>query len=100
MPFLLKPPRSRAQTQGRVSPALVELVDIAATLYDLAGIDPGYTYFGRSPLALAAGEATAHRDAVFCEGGAATARRTPWRAAPTNGPPAALRSWPSCGSAS
>ncbi|MDD9986271.1 MAG: hypothetical protein OXQ31_08385 [Spirochaetaceae bacterium] len=69
MPFLLKPPRSRAPAQGRVSPALVELVDVAATLYDLAGIDPGYPHFGRSLLPLAASEATAHRDAVFCEGG-------------------------------
>ena len=69
MPFLLKPPRSRAPAQGRISPALVKLIDVAATLYDLAGIDPGYTHFGRSLLPITAGEATAHRDAVFCEGG-------------------------------
>ncbi len=69
VPFLLKPPRSRARCEGRISPALVELVDVAATLYDLAGIEPGYTHFGRSLLPIAAGEATAHRDAVFCEGG-------------------------------
>ena len=69
VPFLLKPPRSRAPCEGRISPALVELVDVAATLYDLAGIDPGYTHFGRSLLPLAMGEVTAHRDAVFCEGG-------------------------------
>lgn len=53
----------------RVSDALVELVDFSATVYDLAGIDPGYDHFGKSLLPLIAGTTDAHRDAVFCEGG-------------------------------
>jgi arylsulfatase A-like enzyme len=68
VPFIVKPPKGTL-AQPRVSDALVELVDFAATVYDLAGIEPGYTHFGRSLLPLIAGETDEHRDAVFCEGG-------------------------------
>lgn len=67
VPFLVKPPRG-VEVQPRVSGALVELVDFAATVYDLTGIEAGYTHFGRSLRAVLAGDET-HRDAVFCEGG-------------------------------
>jgi len=68
VPFLIKPPQSTL-VQPRVSEALVELVDFSATVFDLLGIEPGYTHFGRSLLPLIAGETDEHRDAVFCEGG-------------------------------
>lgn len=68
VPFLFKPPRQRAVRPG-VRGALVELVDFAATVFDLTGIEPGYTHFGRSLLPIVAGEADEHRDAVFSEGG-------------------------------
>ena len=68
VPFLVKPPSDR-QVKPRVSNALVELVDFSATVYDLAGIDPGYDHFGQSLLPVLAGETDEHRDAVFCEGG-------------------------------
>lgn len=68
VPFIIKPPRSRA-VKPRVSHALVELVDFSATVYDLAGIDPGYDSFGKSLLPLLSGSTDEHRDAVFCEGG-------------------------------
>lgn len=70
VPFVVKPPKSAAGTGG-VSEALVELIDMPATIYDLLGIDPGYSHFGRSLLPMMRGEAdaAAHRDAVFCEGG-------------------------------
>lgn len=68
VPFLVKPPAHMPVTP-RVSDALVELVDFSATVYDLAGIDPGYDHFGKSLLPLIAGTTDAHRDAVFCEGG-------------------------------
>lgn len=68
VPFLVKPPKETPVKPG-VSDALVELTDFPATVYDLAGITPGYTHFGRSLLPLMAGQAAAHRDAVFCEGG-------------------------------
>jgi len=68
VPFLIKPPKS-VTVQPRVSNALVELVDFPATVYELAGLNPGYTHFGRSLLPVLAGTTDDHRDAVFCEGG-------------------------------
>ena len=47
----------------------MELVDFSATVYKLAGINPGYDHFGRNLIPLIAGETFEHRDAVFCEGG-------------------------------
>jgi arylsulfatase A-like enzyme len=68
VPFVVKPPRGIACRPG-VRQALVELVDVPATVYDLAGVDPGYEHFGRSVLPVVAGGADEHRDAVFAEGG-------------------------------
>ena len=68
VPLIVKPPK-RAPVKPRVSDALVELVDFPATVYDLAGIDPGYDHFGKSLLPHLSGDTDAHRDAVFCEGG-------------------------------
>ncbi len=68
VPFIIKPPRD-VSVQPRVSSALVELVDFSATVYDLIGIAPGYTSFGKSLLPVLTGETDQHRDAVFCEGG-------------------------------
>jgi arylsulfatase A-like enzyme len=68
VPLIIKPPRSTAVRPG-LSHALVELVDFPATVADLAGIDLGYSQFGRSLVPLMAGQTTTHRDAVFCEGG-------------------------------
>lgn len=68
VPFIVKPPKD-VPVQPRVSEALVELVDFSATVYDLAGIEPGYWHFGLSLLPVLAGETDAHRDAIFCEGG-------------------------------
>ncbi len=68
VPFVLKPPKDW-HCRPRVSDALVELIDFTATVYDLAGIEPGYDHFGRSLREVLAGGTDAHRDAVFCEGG-------------------------------
>ena len=68
VPFIVKPPK-RTPVKPRVSGALVELVDFSATVYDLAGIDPGYDHFGQSLLPLLSGETDEHRDAAFSEGG-------------------------------
>jgi len=68
VPFLIKPPTG-VMVQPRVSTALVELVDFPATVFDLLGLEPGYTHFGRSLLPVIAGQTDEHRDAVFCEGG-------------------------------
>ena len=68
VPLVVKPPRGAA-VKPRVCDALVELIDVPATIEELAGIEPGHTHFGRSLLPLIAGEAGEHRDAVFAEGG-------------------------------
>jgi len=68
VPFVIKPPAGTA-VRPRTSDALVELVDLPATVFELTGIEPGYTHFGRSLLPVIAGAADEHRDAVFCEGG-------------------------------
>jgi arylsulfatase A-like enzyme len=48
---------------------LVELLDLVATVEEVAGLERDYTHFSRSLLPLIAGESVTHRDAVFCEGG-------------------------------
>lgn len=48
---------------------LAELIDVPATNYDLIGLVPQHTHFGRSLLPVVRGERNDHRDAVFCEGG-------------------------------
>jgi arylsulfatase A-like enzyme len=68
VPFLFKPPTSHPVKPG-ISDALVELIDMPATVEELAGITPHHTHFGMSLLPLATGNAMEHRDAVFCEGG-------------------------------
>ncbi|MEK7475716.1 MAG: sulfatase-like hydrolase/transferase [Candidatus Coatesbacteria bacterium] len=67
VPLIVKPPKGTAVTPG-VRDALVELVDMPATVEAFSGVAPGHTHFGRSLLPLLAGERE-HRDAVFCEGG-------------------------------
>ena len=68
VPFMIKPPANIPVRPG-IRDALVELVDFSATVYKLAGINPGYDHFGRNLIPLIAGETFEHRDAVFCEGG-------------------------------
>jgi arylsulfatase A-like enzyme len=68
VPFIFKPP-GRIKVKPGVRDALVELVDLSATVYELTGIDPAYDHFGKSLLPLARGDTSEHRDAVFCEGG-------------------------------
>ena len=68
VPFLIKPPSWLPVTPG-VSDALIELVDLPATIEALAGIQPRHDHFGCSLLPLVAGETLEHRETVFCEGG-------------------------------
>jgi len=68
VPLVVKPPAS-TRVKPRVCDALVELVDVQATVLELAGIEPEYSHFGRSLLSALAGETDDHRDAVFAEGG-------------------------------
>jgi len=68
VPFIFKPPVDVPCKPG-VRDALVELVDFSETVYDLTGLQPDYSRFGRSLLPVVKGETDTHRDAVFCEGG-------------------------------
>lgn len=70
VPLVVKPPRgSGAPVPGHVNEALVELVDVSATIYDLLDLAPPYTYFGRSLVETMRARRPDHRTAVFCEGG-------------------------------
>lgn len=64
-PLIVHDPRASAG----VASSFVELIDLTATLEDLAGMERGYTHFGRSLLPLLEDPAMAHRDAAFSEGG-------------------------------
>jgi arylsulfatase A-like enzyme len=68
VPFIVKPPAGTPIVPG-VRDALVELIDMRATVEALTGLEPGYTHFGRSLLPVIADLHLPHRDAVFCEGG-------------------------------
>jgi len=89
VPLLVKPPAG-IPVKPRVSDALVELIDIPATVEAITGITPDHTHFGRSLLPIISGETDAGRDAVFCEGGRrvdedhASERDSPGSADPTN----------------
>lgn len=69
VPMVVKPPKDRPCTPGVRDATLAQLIDLPATLYDLAGIDPGYDHFGKSLLPAVADRNTPHRDLAFCEGG-------------------------------
>ena len=68
VPLLVKPPRG-VSVAPRVTDALVELIDIPATIEDWCDLPRNHTHFGRSLAPLVAGETGEGRDAVFCEGG-------------------------------
>lgn len=67
IPLVIKPAKRFAVTP-RISDALVELVDLTATVEEMTGVHTEYVNFGRSLVHLLEREEE-HRDAVFCEGG-------------------------------
>jgi arylsulfatase A-like enzyme len=95
VPFVIKPPKE-VPARARVADALVELVDLLATVCALAGIDPDCTHFSRSLLSLVAGETNEHRDAVFCEGGRLHAEKQAmeWESVEKWGEPRTSPYWP------
>ncbi len=68
VPLIFKPPKC-IDTKSRITDAMAELIDFTATVFELTGIEPGYTHFGKSLVPLAEGKIDELRDAVFCEGG-------------------------------
>lgn len=55
--------------EGGVAHALVEMIDLPATLAELAGIDLEHRHFGRSFVPVLHDPTAAHRDRAFSEGG-------------------------------
>lgn len=68
VPFVVKPPASYAVRPG-VADGLVELLDLVATVEEVAGLVSAESHFSRSLLPIIQGETSTHRDAVFCQGG-------------------------------
>ncbi|MCZ8511715.1 sulfatase-like hydrolase/transferase [Paenibacillus filicis] len=71
VPLLIKYPSSctAIPEEGQQVGALVELIDVYATIAELAGLPQRHTHFGRSLLPIIQGKAERHREQVFCEGG-------------------------------
>ncbi len=55
--------------EGAVCDSLVEMIDLPATLCELAGTDVGHPQFGRSLVPVLADPTRSHRDRAFSEGG-------------------------------
>ncbi len=66
VPLIIKPPFKLESSEGQ--DALVELIDLQATIYDIADVQAKHTHFGQSLLPLLHGKKE-HRDFVFTEGG-------------------------------
>lgn len=67
VPLLVKPAKQFAVTP-RISDALVELVDLTATVEEMTGVKTEFVNFGKSLVPVLEREIP-HKDAVFCEGG-------------------------------
>ena len=68
VPFIIKPPAGVPVDRG-VNDNLVELTDLCATVYDIAGIDCKRQSFSKSLLPGIKDRSVPHREYVFCEGG-------------------------------
>ncbi len=64
-PLIVHDPRA----SSGVARSFVELVDLTATIEELAELEPAYTHFGRSLVPLLTTPSAVHRDAAFSEGG-------------------------------
>lgn len=68
VPLIVKLPGKGGGCTG-ITSAMAELLDLPATIAELAGFRLPYTQFGRSLMPVLRGEESAHRPFVFCEGG-------------------------------
>ena len=68
VPLVIKPPIQN-ETRNGVTDEMVELIDLAGTIYDYANIEPSYWHFGRSLKNFIERKTEIHREEVFSEGG-------------------------------
>jgi len=66
VPLIIKPAQNTKSVGSHE--AMVELLDIQATIYDVAGIEPAHTHFGKSLVPIFEG-GQKHREFVVSEGG-------------------------------
>ena len=95
VPFLIKPPQGYEIDPG-VSDSLAELVDLYATVMNLAQVAPSHTQFGHSLVPVLADRSAAVRDYAFCEGGrlASETHCDEWHNQGPNGPDPSNAYWP------
>lgn len=80
VPLLIKPSTNFKLKNGH-NKALVELVDIPATIADMAGIKLSYTQFGESLIHAIEGDEH-HKDVIFSEGGRLIGESAKWGRVP------------------
>ena len=68
VPLVVRVPAQKVK--GKVSDALVQSMDLFATIMELTGTEVRHTHFSKSLVPILNGEAEEIRDAVYCEGGA------------------------------
>jgi arylsulfatase A-like enzyme len=68
VPLIIKPPKNVAIEAG-INESLAELIDIPATILEIAGVETKRTMFSKSLLPSIENKAKKHRDFVCCEGG-------------------------------
>lgn len=67
VPLIIKP-AAQFSVKPRITDALVELVDLSATILEMSDIQIDHVQYGESLMHVLAGDEV-HKDAVFCEGG-------------------------------
>ena len=67
VPLIIKP-AVQFSVKPRITDALVELVDLSATILEMSDIQIDHVQYGESLMHVLAGD-DVHKDAVFCEGG-------------------------------
>ena len=68
VPLIIKPPKNEKALNG-ISDGMVELIDIAGTIYDYSNTEPSYWHFGKSLKDYIEKKTNIHREEVFTEGG-------------------------------
>ena len=68
VPLVIKPPKQN-NTRNGLTDEMVELIDLAGTIYDYANIKPSYWHFSKSLKKFINKKIETHRDEVFTEGG-------------------------------